>query len=148
MRAVVTRHLSGFHATELFDVAADIEAYPDFLFWCEHTRITRREDATHWVVDNLFGIGPLKARFATRATLDPPHALEVASDEPPFEHFHLTWRFEETEGGCSVTLGLEQRFRNRLFEAAARPFMREAEEMLIRAFERRAREVRRAKRTP
>lgn len=138
---IVQRYLSRHTAEQLFAVAADVESYPRFLFWCESARVTRR-DGNRLTVDNQFGIGPLRARFETKATLDPPRAIDITSNADPFRRLAISWRFEAArEGGCRVTLSIAQAFRSPLFEAAARPFLATVEEQVIRAFVKRAKEL-------
>ena len=38
-----------FTPTQLFDLVADVEHYPDFLPWVIAARILRRDDQTLWV---------------------------------------------------------------------------------------------------
>lgn len=141
METIVQRYLPQYEPDQLFRIAADIEAYPDFLFWCQHTRIKRR-DGNRMVVDNLFAVGPARARFETYAVFDPPWSIEIRSQDGPFERLHIAWRFEKAdEGGTRVSLTIEQKLRGKVFEVAAKPFLRGIEDAVINAFVKRARAV-------
>lgn len=141
MAHVIERHLPRHSPEQLYALAADIESYPRFLFWCEQARIKGRE-GNRLLVDNVFGLGPIRARFETRAVLDPTRSIEVTSTAPPFALLRIVWRFEaDPRGGCTVSLSLEQAFRSPLVEMAAKPFLAGFEESVIRAFVKRAREV-------
>ncbi|MBF0247747.1 MAG: hypothetical protein HQL36_06700, partial [Alphaproteobacteria bacterium] len=59
-----------------FDVAADIERYPEFIPGCIATRIEDR-DGNAWRVGNVFRFGPAPIPFKTRAVLVRPHALDI-----------------------------------------------------------------------
>jgi coenzyme Q-binding protein COQ10 len=138
---IVQRYLPGFTPERLFAIAADVESYPRFLFWCESARVARRE-GNRLTVDNQFGIGPLRTRFETKAVLDPPRSIDVTSSDGPFLRLRISWRFEAArEGGCRITLEIDQAFRSPLFDAAARPFLATVEEQVIRAFIKRAKEL-------
>ncbi|MEO5336294.1 MAG: type II toxin-antitoxin system RatA family toxin [Magnetospirillum sp. WYHS-4] len=141
MTRLVHRDLPGYTPERIFALAIDVEAYPRFLFWCESAAIRRRE-GNRLEVDNVFAIGPLRMRFRTDAVLDPPRSIEVTSTDPPFSRLRLVWTFEPLgEGGCRVSLSLDQAFRSLLFEAAASPFTAGLEEAVIDAFVRRARDL-------
>lgn len=141
MAQIVERYLPLYSVEQLYALAADIEGYPRFLSWCEEARVKRR-DGNRLAVDNVFGLGPVRAHFETRAVLDPPHSIEVTSTDPPFARLRIVWRFKaDPRGGCNVTLDLEQAFRSPLVQAAAQPFLAGFEEALVRAFIKRAREV-------
>ncbi|WP_425482693.1 type II toxin-antitoxin system RatA family toxin [Chelativorans xinjiangense] len=57
----------------LFDIAADVEQYPEFLPSWKAARITRREGNTYWT-DQTIGLGPLRARFGLEDDSEPASA--------------------------------------------------------------------------
>jgi coenzyme Q-binding protein COQ10 len=77
----------------LFDIAADVERYAEFLPAWTAARITRREGNVYWT-DQTIGLGPLRARFGSETVLNRPERIEVVSSEPPFRSFRLFWVFE------------------------------------------------------
>lgn len=87
---------------ELFAVAADIEAYPEFIPGCVATRIRERKDNI-WLVDNVFHWGPVPIRFRTRATLTAPHAIDIKSIDSVLIDLSLSWRFKKQATGTEVT---------------------------------------------
>ncbi|OAN54637.1 ubiquinone-binding protein [Paramagnetospirillum marisnigri] len=126
-------------APALFAVAADIESYPRFLPWCRLTRI-RLRDGDRWEVDNLFGAGPIQARFRSTALLDPPHRLEITSRDGPFRQFRLTWRFLGLEtGGCRVEADYRMELKSGLLAALAGISMPEVERRVVQKFKERVR---------
>ena len=117
-----------------FAMAADIEAYPDFLPMCRATRITVR-DGDRLSVDNLFGFGPVSARFTSHAALHPPGGLEVTSEDGPFERLAITWRFDAlSEAETQVNFRFEAAFRSPLQEAAARAVSDRLAQRVLDAF--------------
>jgi len=87
---------------ELFTVAADIEAYPEFIPNCVATRIVERKDNI-WLVDNVFRWGPVPVRFRTRAVMDAPHAIDIKSIDSALIDLALNWRFKDSANGAEVT---------------------------------------------
>jgi len=106
MKPVIIHRTTAFTPTELFAVAADIEAYPEFLPNCVATRITAR-DGDALLVDNVFRWGPLPISFRTRASLDPPHAIAIRSVASLLIDLALTWRFDACDGGTDVTFEMD-----------------------------------------
>ena len=122
---------------QLFALAADIESYPRFVPWCIATRILSRHD-DHWRCDNVFGAGPVRLRFHTRAEFAPPDAIHITSSDGPFRAFRLYWRVTPMDGGTRVDAGFEARFRSDIVGLLARVSLAEVERRIIAAFRRRA----------
>ncbi len=127
----------GYTAEQLFALAADIESYPRFVPWCIATRILTRH-ADHWRCENLFGKGPLRLRFHTRAEFTTPHTIDITSDDGPFRDFELRWHFLPVSGGCRLDVNFVMGFRSELVELLARLSMAEVERRIVTAFRRRA----------
>lgn len=128
----------GFSVEQLFQVASDVERYPEFLPLCRAARILER-DGNDLLVDNLYGNALVRIHFRTRARFDPPNGLEISAVDGPFEKLDITWRFEEAADGkgARVVFTMDQQFRHGLLNAAAAIFGGSMEMQTIRAFERR-----------
>jgi coenzyme Q-binding protein COQ10 len=102
---------------QAFDLAADIERYPEFLPGWISARIQTRE-VNVWHVDQVMGIGPVRVQFVSRAALHRPERIDVTSSEPPFRQFSLVWRFEAapTGAGCRVWLSAAVELRSRMLQ--------------------------------
>ena len=128
-------------AEQLFAVAVDIESYTRFIPWCRLARIRRRE-GNILEVDNLFGAGPLQARFRSRAEFDSPRRLDITATDGPFRLFHLGWRFEPRHGGgCRVVARYSMELRSGLLHSLARLSLSEVERRVVRNFKDRVRVV-------
>jgi coenzyme Q-binding protein COQ10 len=140
----LTRHFTrvypNFRQGDLFRLAADIKSYPAFVPFCRRTRILARQDDA-LTVANTFGFGPFSETFVSRARLDPPRGLVIASEDGPWRRFLLNWRFEPVGDGCrlsfDVTFEFATAWRNRVAVFAAADF----ERRVIGAFERRAHKI-------
>jgi coenzyme Q-binding protein COQ10 len=96
---------------QLFDLAADVERYPEYLPWWVAARV-RRRGTESYETDQIIGLGPIRQRFTSRTVLHRPTTIEVTSTERPFEHFILRWMFERLpQGGCHVALTVDMALR-------------------------------------
>jgi coenzyme Q-binding protein COQ10 len=101
---------------QLFDLAADVERYPEFLRWWMAARVRKREAEVYYT-DQVLGLGPIRVEFESRTVLCRPERIDVTSNEPPFRKFKLSWLFDSHPGGrCRVTLIAELEFRSHLLE--------------------------------
>lgn len=116
---------------QVFDLAADVERYPEFLPGWISARILRRE-ADVLFVEQVLGVGPLRVQFGSKALLRRPEQIDVTSAEHPFRHYSLTWRVTPLPRECcslSVTADLEMESRllqhvvNRILPASIRDVM-------------------------
>lgn len=135
------RTIDGFRAEELYAIAADFEAYPNFLPLCLAMRIRKREgDRLH--VDNRFGLGPARANFRTVAEFDPPNGIDIRSTDHPFQSLTISWRFVPVgTDSCRVTFSVDQAFRPGPFGHLAEMLASLVERDVIGAFEKRARNI-------
>lgn len=123
---------------QLFALAADIESYPRFVPWCIATRILARHPG-HWRCDNVFGKGPIRLRFHSRAEFDPPGGIAITSSDGPFRDFRLDWQFLPLAGGGSrVQAAFRIAFRSDLLGLLARISVAEVERRIVAAFRARA----------
>ena len=99
-----TRHPVPHTARQMYDLVADVEAYPQFLPLCDVLKVKSR--APHGAAGEVLtcamevGYGPIRERFTTRVTLD-PEALHIHSTyiDGPFRRMDNTWRFEDKGAG-------------------------------------------------
>jgi hypothetical protein len=69
-----------FSREQVFDVAADIERYPDFLPGWRSARITRRE-SNRCYVEQVLALGFLRVQIATEATLARHSRIDISSTD-------------------------------------------------------------------
>jgi coenzyme Q-binding protein COQ10 len=133
-------------ASEMFDLVADVEHYPEFVPLCTSLRVRKRlkEDGKEIIVaDMTVAYKLVRETFTSRVTLD-RSKLEILVEylEGPFRRLNNTWSFRAVEQSvCDVKFFITYEFRSRMlgmlmgamFDAAFRRF--------ATAFERRADEV-------
>ena len=133
-------------ASEMFDLVADVERYPEFVPLCQSLRVRKRveEGGKEVIVANMTVAYKLvRETFTSRVTLDRSN-LEILVEylEGPFRRLNNRWRFRPVgERVCDVEFYIAYEFRSRtlgmlmgaVFDAAFRRF--------ASAFEKRADQV-------
>jgi coenzyme Q-binding protein COQ10 len=123
---------------QMFDMVADVTAYPDFLPWCIATRI-QSLDEKHLVADMVIGFKMFREQFASRVTLDRPGSIQVEYENGPFKYLKNQWIFEsEGDGNCLVDFSVEFEFRSHILDMAIGKVFTEAVRRMVSAFEKRA----------
>ena len=90
----------------MYALVNDVEAYPEFLQWCNDARIiTRREDELTAELD--VGFGGISRSFSTTNVLEPPERIVVKLHKGPFKSLEGAWTFTETDKGCAISLVLD-----------------------------------------
>ncbi|MFG1417462.1 SRPBCC family protein [Xanthobacter sp. V0B-10] len=134
-------------ATDMFDLVADVEHYPEFVPLCAALRVKRRtrsEDGVEILVaDMTVAYKMIRETFASRVMLDRPRlAIHVEYLDGPFSRLDNRWEFlPRGERESEVKFFISYEFRSRalgllmgaMFDAAFRRF--------ADAFEARADEV-------
>jgi ribosome-associated toxin RatA of RatAB toxin-antitoxin module len=141
MRAISRSAIVPYTPAAMFDLVADIAAYPVFLAWCEAVSI-KESSAQRVVADLTFGLAGLRSTFTTANELDRPGSMTMSLVDGPFSCLDGRWSFEPLgDSGCKISLHVEFEFNSsthdllfgRVFESACND--------MIDAFTRRARSV-------
>ena len=123
---------------QLFDIAADVERYPDFVPWWAAARVWKREDNVYYT-DQVIRFAMMRKRFGSKTTLQRPERIDVTSSDGVVRNLHLTWLFEPRPGnGCQVSLAVELELGSPLIEDLFARAMIHAVEPIMSAFETRA----------
>lgn len=138
MRKVKRSALVPHSAKEMFELVDDVEAYPEFLPWCNDAKVQTRTDDT--VVATLeLHRGSVSKHFTTRNTRRPYEAIDMALIDGPFRRLDGGWRFRDISGeGCEVSLELEFEFDNRVVDMIFGRFFEDTLKALVDAFTGRA----------
>ena len=105
-------------ASEMFDLVADVERYPEFVPLCQSLRVRERRTETDReiiVADMTVAYKLLRETFASRVTLERPK-LEILVEylEGPFRSLNNRWNFRPVqEQVCDVEFFLAYEFRSR-----------------------------------
>jgi ribosome-associated toxin RatA of RatAB toxin-antitoxin module len=127
-----------YSAEQMFELVADVEAYPQFLPWCSGSRIAPDRggglDAT--VEIDYRGI---RSRFTTRNQMRYPEQIRMSLVDGPFRALEGTWQFHALRpGACKVQLGLDYDFAIGLLGRAVAPVFDLIANSMIDSFAQRA----------
>lgn len=141
MRNVSRSALVPYTAREMFVLVDDVEAYPEFLPWCNDAVVHSRTDETVEATLELHK-GAMSNHFTTRNTRREFEAIEIALVGGPFRHLGGGWHFGEiSQEGCKVTLELDFEFESRLVDMMFGAFFEDTCNSLVDAFTSRAVQV-------
>ncbi len=131
-------------ASEMFDLVADVERYPEFVPFCQALKIrqrTPRPDGTEVVVSDMtVSFKLLKETFTSEVTLDRPNLkIAVRYLRGPFSKMENRWTFEpKGEDACEVGFFLAYEFRSRMLAMLMGAMFDAAFSRFSAAFEKRA----------
>jgi coenzyme Q-binding protein COQ10 len=133
-------------ASEMFDLVADVERYPEFVPLCQSLTVRKRTkegDKEIIVADMTVAYKLLRERFTSRVTLDPSsREILVEYLEGPFRQLRNRWSFRPVEDRiCDVDFFLSYEFRSRALGALMGSVFDAAFRRFAGAFERRADQV-------
>src|SRR5436305_4932775 len=95
-------------ASQMFDLVADVERYPEFVPLCKSLKIRQRTpkpDGTEIVIaDMTVSFKLVREAFTSRVTLDRPNLkIMVEYLQGPFSNLENRWTFEpKSETDCDV----------------------------------------------
>ncbi len=128
----------------MFDLVADIEAYPKFLPLCRALTVERREtlaDGRSLLVAKMeVGYKAIRERFTSRVTCD-PEKLEILVEyiDGPFRQLENRWYFvAQGERSCKVEFDIAYEFKSRTLAVLAGSVFETAFRKFAEAFESRA----------
>ena len=134
-----------YTAQQMYDLVADVGAYPKFLPWCAAARIrARTPKGDHEVMeaDLVISFKVFCERFGSRVVLWPEQMkIDTEYLDGPFRYMKSDWTFRDAEGGCEVDFFVDFEFKNAVLQGIIGVVFNEAMQRIVRAFERRAAEL-------
>jgi len=123
---------------QMFDLVADIEAYPQFLPWCRAARILHRQgDSVR--AELVIGFKGVTERYVSRVLFDRTRMkIDVEYERGPFKYLKNKWNFSEAPEGCRVEFEIDFEFRSRLLQMLIGAVFTEAVRRMTQAFRQRA----------
>ena len=129
-------------AQQMYDLVADVAAYPEFLPWCAAARIKSvTPDGVSQIMeaDLVISFKVFRERFGSRVIL---HSNQLFIDteylDGPFKHMKSTWKFESLNEGCAATFFVDFEFKNAILQGVIGLVFNEAMQRIVLAFEARA----------
>jgi coenzyme Q-binding protein COQ10 len=134
-------------ASDMFDLVADVEGYPQFVPLCQALRVRRRttepDGSVVIVADMTVAYKFIREAFTSRVTLDRKN-LEILVEylEGPFQKMNNRWVFQPNgKDACDVTFSIAYEFRSRTLGLLMGAMFDTAFRRFATAFERRADQV-------
>jgi ribosome-associated toxin RatA of RatAB toxin-antitoxin module len=125
----------------MFELVADIPAYPKFLPWCGSVRVLSQEDDAVIASIEIAYHGVHKS-FTTRNLLQHDKMMEIRLLDGPFSYLQGFWSFAALDELASkITLDLEFEVANRLVATVLTPVFNSVANQLVDSFHRRARSL-------
>jgi ribosome-associated toxin RatA of RatAB toxin-antitoxin module len=125
----------------MFVLVDDIQAYPEFLPWCNDAEVHSRSNG---VVEATLELhkGSVSKHFTTRNRLAQFESISIELLGGPFRHLSGGWQFKSlNEQGCKVTLDLEFEFSSLIVDMMFGAYFEDTCSSLVEAFTQRAAEV-------
>ncbi len=131
-------------ASEMFDLVADVERYPEFVPLCHQLKIrerTAKADGIEIVVaDMTVSFKLVKETFTSEVTLDRANLkITVRYLRGPFSSLENRWTFEERgDNACDVGFFIDYEFKSRMLAMLMGSMFDAAFARFSAAFEKRA----------
>ena len=131
-------------ASEMFDLVADVERYPEFVPLCSalkvRQRMTKPDGTEVLVADMTVSFKLVRESFTSRVTLDRANLkILVEYLQGPFSNLENRWTFEpKGESVCDVGFFLAYEFKSRMLALLMGSMFDAAFARFSIAFERRA----------
>jgi coenzyme Q-binding protein COQ10 len=141
-----TERLVAHKADEMFDLVADVEAYPEFLPLCESLVVrSRAKEGGHDVVVATMTVAykMIRESFTSRVTLDPVNRT-VRTDyiNGPFNYLTSVWTFiPQPDDRTLVGFTIDYELRSWMLQALLGAVFDSAFRKFVEAFEERANAV-------
>ena len=141
MLTVERSALVNYPAHVLYNLVADIGAYPRFLPWCSAATVDML-DSTTTEASLHISYGGIRQQFSTRNHNQPDTRIDMVLLSGPFRHLRGSWHFDPLSPDASkVSLFLEYQFANGLLDRLIGPVFKQIANTFVDAFVRRAQEL-------
>jgi coenzyme Q-binding protein COQ10 len=132
-----------------YQVVADVASYHLFIPYCTDSFVNERDALGEPREAGLrVGFQGYDEQFVCHLEClegsEVPQVLATSASHALFHHLHTKWRFHSiaaSDEHCRVSLELSYRFKSRVYHSASGVFGPSVSELVMRAFDKRAREV-------
>lgn len=135
-----------YTAQQMYDLVADVAAYPKFLPWNAAARIrsvTPQPDGTEVMeADLIISFKVFRERFGSRVVLNPKaKRIDTEYLDGPFKYMKSYWQFADHAEGCEVEFFVDFEFKNAILQNLIGVVFNQAMQRIVKAFEDRAAEL-------
>lgn len=144
MKTVHKSVLIWYSPQEMYALVTDVARYPDFLPWCDHTRVVE-QDAHGMTAEVGISFGGIHQTFTTQNTHTEPSQVSMQLVKGPFSKLDGQWSFHPLGDGsqraCKVELSLNYGFDNATLGKLVGPVFDKIAASMVDAFVKRAQQV-------
>jgi ribosome-associated toxin RatA of RatAB toxin-antitoxin module len=144
MKTVHKSVLIWYSPQEMYVLVNDVAKYPEFLPWCDHSRVVE-ESAQGMMAEVGISFGGVRQTFTTRNVHTNGNHIAMQLVNGPFSKLDGEWNFHSlgdgTQRACKVELTLNYGFDNAALGKLVGPVFDKIAGSLVDAFVKRAQQV-------
>lgn len=138
MPIIARSALVAHSAAQMYQLVHDVEAYPEFLPWCDSASISEQSE-THQLASLSIDRRMRGIKFTTRNRLEENEAIHMSLVDGPFRQLKGVWRFKAIDDdACKVELEMDFVFKSRIFGKLLEPAFSKICDSMVAAFVKRA----------
>ena len=130
---------------KLIEFVLDIEKYPEFIPFCENSKIYERNDygeTINIIADLTIGKGPFKDTFKSDVKFNKKNStINVSNIGGPLNHLENTWQFKEQENGTEISFDIDFEIENKFLNIVMTKSFQFGLDKIADAFQKRAEEL-------
>lgn len=143
MKTVQKTALLWYSATQMYDLVTDVARYPEFLPWCDYTRVISETD-DGMTAEIGMALKSFRQSFVTRNEHVPGREVRLHLVKGPFSSLEGQWTFTPIGNGddnaCRIELKLRYAFKGPM-AALVGPIFNRIANTLVDAFVKRAEQI-------
>lgn len=124
----------------IFDIVADVGAYPKFLPWCTGARIYRRKP-NDFYSDVVIGYKVFRETWTSHVFLERPTRIVSEYLRGPMKQLYNEWNFQPHAEGALVDFTLEYEFKSPVLQKLVGGLFDDIAHRMMQAFHDRARDL-------
>ncbi len=141
MQQILRSALVPYSAQQMYQLIDDIDRYPEFVPYCQSTKIIERlpNQVTAELVVAKSGFAK---SFTTRNTLQANQAIRMDLVDGPFKHLSGDWKLTAlSDSACKIELDIQFEFSNKLASMAFTSVFNQLVQSMVTAFTSRAEQI-------
>ncbi|MBL8364027.1 MAG: type II toxin-antitoxin system RatA family toxin [Burkholderiaceae bacterium] len=144
MKTVQKSVLIWYSPQEMFDLVTSVQQYPQFLPWCDHTRVLEQDDSG-MLAEVGIALSGIRHSFVTRNLHEPGRRVQMQLVKGPFSRLDGDWHFHTVGDGSQraarVELLLNYGFDSVTLSKVVGPVFDRIAASMVDAFVKRAEQV-------
>ena len=144
MKTVQKSVLIWYSPQEMFDLVTSVQQYPQFLPWCDHTRVLEQDDSG-MLAEVGIALSGIRHSFVTRNLHEPGRRVQMQLVKGPFSRLDGDWHFNTVGDGSQraarVELLLNYGFDSVTLSKVVGPVFDRIAASMVDAFVKRAEQV-------